>query len=99
MMRSIGVRRWLLPGLASLLLVGCSSILPPPRAAVGTPERACEDAADADPNVHELYVRMATASDLRMYAAPYQTARANFIRQCVRVRAGLPPGGVEPVQQ
>lgn len=82
---------------ALLLLAGCASFLPE-RAAVGTPERACEDAADADPQIHQLYVQMATAPVPQNFAGPYNAARNNFIRKCVRVRAGLPPGGVEPVQ-
>jgi hypothetical protein len=81
-----------------LLLAGCS-IFETPRSAPGTPERSCEDAADADPRIKHYAEMNPTPYDPGKFTAAYEAARQQLIDQCVRVRKGLPQGGVEKVIQ
>ena len=40
---------------------------------------------------------MATAPVPQNFQDGYRAARGKYIRDCIRVRSGLPIGGVEPV--
>ena len=82
---------------AMIMLAGCTAMLPPPKPNLGPDQPACEKAADADPNIKALYVQMATAPVPQNFQDGYRAARGKYIRDCIRVRSGLPIGGVEPV--
>jgi hypothetical protein len=84
--------------MAMLVLAGCTPILPP-RLDLGPFQGACEKAADADPNIKQLYVQMVTAPVPQNFQENYNVVRGKYVRECVRTRAGLPTGGVEPVNQ
>ena len=83
---------------ALAVLAGCGTDEKPKVSAPGTVERACEDAADADPNVKHYWARSggSNANPLN-FAEDYKAARDAAIYECLRVRNGRPKGGVEKV--
>jgi len=90
----------------SLLLVltalaGCSSLdlsNGAAKSAPGTPQRACEDAAEADTTLNQRAAELTPASKPGSYAALVQQLRAESVQQCLRQRGIVPPGGVERVR-
>jgi hypothetical protein len=87
-----------LAAMAMLMLAGCN-LMPSPRPDLGPSQGACEKAADADPNIKQLYVQMVTAPVPQNFRENYNAVRGKYVRECVRKRAGLPTGGVESVNQ
>lgn len=77
-----------------LALSGCS-LIEPPEAAPGTPQRLCEDAADSDPKVRDFWATTPSGSNPSEFNDQYRAARARAVAECLRVRSGRPRGGVE----
>lgn len=65
---------------------------------LGTPERACEDAADADPKLHDFWATTPATADPATFPKAYQEERQRLITECLRIRSGRPKGGVERVK-
>lgn len=82
---------------ASLLaLAGCAS-LNPPLAAAGTPERACQEAADANPALRNFASTMAPNANPNSFYEDYLAKRKQLVDDCLAVRTGRPRGGVQKV--
>jgi hypothetical protein len=86
-----------LAAMAMLVLAGCTPMLPKPGPDLGPWQKTCESDADADPNIKVLYVQMVTAPVPQVFKDNYTAARSTYVRDCVRIRGGLPIGGVQPV--
>ncbi len=80
--------------LTMVILAGCS-LFEPKKSPPGTPQRACEDAADADPKVRDYWATTSSNTPPPDFDRGYKIARDRAIAECLRIRAGLPSGGVE----
>lgn len=82
-------------GLITLLLAACGNVdhltISPP----GTPERACEDAADANPKIRNYNATTGVNGNPLDFEGDYKAARKAAVAECMRVRNGRPAGGVE----
>jgi len=87
----------LLPALAVLLsLAGCAAFHPP-QAEPGTPLRACQDAADANPVLDNFVRKDPRASNPNDFYDLYLAKRQELVNDCMAVRSGRPRGGVQKV--
>lgn len=92
------MRTQVLLAAALVVLAGCGSVEKPARSEPGTVERACEDAADADPKVKNFWaVSGGSNANPLNFNEGYKAARDASIFECLRVRNGRPKGGVEKV--
>jgi hypothetical protein len=83
---------------AALCVLAACGETKPKLSEPGTPERICEDAADADPRVRNLLkYEGGVNANPNEFHADYKSAREDAIRECRRVRTGRPKGGVEKV--
>ena len=80
-----------------LALTGCSRFFEPSRSPVGTPQRACEDAADADPRLRDFVATQPRKASPNDFTADDPAFRSGLIADCLRNRSGRPGGGVEKV--
>lgn len=78
------------------LLAACSAF-GPTKSEPGTPQRQCEDAADADPKIHNFWSTTPSSLGTDAFQDAYKAARDASIRQCLRARSGFKStgGGVE----
>jgi hypothetical protein len=78
---------------AAFLLLGLASCADDTRSAPGTPQRACEDAADDSPAVKQALLNTANPNAGTAGTRALREARGNAITACLRIRGVLPPGG------
>ncbi len=83
-------------GVALLLLTACGGTSLQ-RSNPGTPERACEDAADSDPKVRDFNATTGVNGNPLDFSEDYKAARNAAVVECMRIRDGRPKGGVEKV--
>lgn len=80
---------------ASLLLLTACGSPGLEHSAPGTPERICEDAADADPKVRNFNATTGVNGNPLDFNEKYIAARTSAVAECLRIRNGRPKGGVE----
>ena len=81
--------------LLGVLLAGCAKDAP-----AGSPQTECEQQAENDPRVAEIYQRSNGTYTMVGYPAHREllmVKREAFVR-CMRAKGLLPPGGVQAVQ-
>jgi hypothetical protein len=74
-------------------LAGCSQS--EPKSPPGTPQRECEDAAEADTSLNNYAAQRAPANNLDGYDRMLAELRRQSVARCLLLRGVLPPGGVE----
>jgi len=92
----------ILPLLISLAaLAGCSAFNAPfstPKSAPGTPQRVCEDAAEADRSLNDQAVAMTAAARPGEFSQNLDALRRQSVMQCLQQRSVTRGGGVDKVK-
>ena len=94
------MRGWLKPGVAALLLGGCSVFAPKPVQPIAgvsaADQAACNAQAENDPAVKLLIVRQLGSEHLLVTTqGELQGAKREAALRCLQGRGALAPGGVE----
>jgi len=81
-------------------LAGCSTfdVAAAPQSLPGTPQRACEDAAEADHSLNDQALAMTSAARPGEFSQNLAALRHQFAVQCMQQRSVTRGGGVDKVK-